>query len=99
MVADDVRLSAANPREPRILKPADRRAQLGRHHAGRIRIAEQLAEDVLAGADRTARAFARNAATAQRLVRLGGQPERLRNRDAAAAMRGLNALVEYERFV
>src|SRR6185437_4043733 len=98
VIADDVGLAVAEPRQPGVLIPADRRAQLRRDRAARIRITEQLAEHLLAGADRAARALAGDPAAAQRLVRPRWHAERLGERDPAAAVRHAHAFVERERF-
>src|SRR5450631_2871288 len=99
VVADDIGVAVLDLGQPRVLKPRDRGAQLGRHRPDRIRIAEQLAEHLFAGADRTTRALARDAASTQRLIRTRRQPEGLGDRDAAAAMWYAHALVEHERLV
>src|SRR6185295_12212050 len=67
--------------------------------ARRARIPEELAEDLLAGPDRTARPLARDPAAAQRLVGGRGEPERLRERDAAAAMGRSRTFIEDKRLV
>ena len=86
VVADDVGAAAAVDVGGGALVPGDGVAQDRGHHAGGIGVAEELAEDLLAGADGAARALAVDAAPAQGLVGRG-QAEGLGERDAAAQVR------------
>ena len=101
VVADDVGLAAraaasshASWNQVTAARSAGVTAPLG------IGIAEQLAEHLLARADRTARALARDAAAAQRLIgaaSAGRTSRRARCRSCDAAT--CDALVEHERLV